>query len=236
MLTIEPWPPRCACRKGTGEQGRADGEDERDRQLGDDEQPAESSGADRSASALAQCLRQVRSRGTQRRHESEQEGRDHGQPQRDREHTPEAVVTRMKADGAICVKTFYERGFGEVDELRAPRLDTVRALVAAAHAAHLPVLIHANSTDGQEFAVAAGVYASTTPCTGAACAAAGTVARSILGLTANATSWRRTSATCCGFISPSASRRRRMARAWSCDTRDSLTPISTPICFIVTSP
>jgi imidazolonepropionase-like amidohydrolase len=72
-------------------------------------------------------------------------------------HTPEAVVTRMQADGAICVKTFYERGFGEVDTQPAPRLDTVRALVSAAHAAHMPVLIHANSTDGQEFAVAAGV-------------------------------------------------------------------------------
>lgn len=72
-------------------------------------------------------------------------------------HTPEAVVTRMKADGAICVKTFYERGFGDVDILRPPRLDTIRQLVAAAHAAHIPVLIHANSTDGQEFAVAAGV-------------------------------------------------------------------------------
>jgi len=63
----------------------------------------------------------------------------------------------MKADGAICVKTFYERGFGETDTQRAPRLDTIRALVMAAHAEHLPVLIHANSTDGQEFAVATGV-------------------------------------------------------------------------------
>jgi hypothetical protein len=38
------------------------------------------------------------------------------------------------------------------------------------------------------------------------------------------------------IVLPSASRRRRIARAWSCDTRDSLTPISCPICFIVTSP
>lgn len=71
-------------------------------------------------------------------------------------HTPEAVITRMKADGALCVKTFYERGFGEVDEMPVPRLDTVRALVKAAHAAHMPVLIHANGTDAQEFAVHAG--------------------------------------------------------------------------------
>jgi hypothetical protein len=34
---------------------------------------------------------------------------------------------------------------------------------------------------------------------------------------------------------PSAFCRRWMARAWSWETRDSLTPISAPICFIVTS-
>ena len=71
-------------------------------------------------------------------------------------HTPDAVVARMKQDGALCVKTFYERGFGEIDELPAPRLDTVRDLVKAAHSAHMPVLIHANGTDAQEFAVKAG--------------------------------------------------------------------------------
>jgi imidazolonepropionase-like amidohydrolase len=66
------------------------------------------------------------------------------------------VITRMKADGALCVKTFYERGFGEVDEMPAPRLDTIRALVTAAHAAEMPVFIHANGTDAQQFAVEAG--------------------------------------------------------------------------------
>jgi len=39
-----------------------------------------------------------------------------------------------------------------------------------------------------------------------------------------------------GTIEPSASRSLRMARACSCETRDSLTPISAPICFIVASP
>ena len=34
---------------------------------------------------------------------------------------------------------------------------------------------------------------------------------------------------------PSALRRRWIARAWSCETRDSFTPISAPICFIVAS-
>jgi len=34
---------------------------------------------------------------------------------------------------------------------------------------------------------------------------------------------------------PSASRKRRIARAWSCETRDSLTPNSAPMSFMVTS-
>jgi imidazolonepropionase-like amidohydrolase len=72
-------------------------------------------------------------------------------------HTPAAVVTRMKADGAICVKTFFERGFGSAHNLPVPKLETIRELVRAAHAAGLPVLIHANSSDAQAFAVAAGV-------------------------------------------------------------------------------
>lgn len=70
-------------------------------------------------------------------------------------HTPDAVVERMKRDGASCVKTFYERG--ESGEWPVPRLDTIRALVNAAHKAHLPVLIHATGTEAQEFALDAGV-------------------------------------------------------------------------------
>jgi hypothetical protein len=46
-----------------------------------------------------------------------------------------------------------------------------------------------------------------------------------------------TAAACAGAIEdPSASRNRRIARACSWLTRDSFTPISWPICFIVTSP
>jgi hypothetical protein len=43
-------------------------------------------------------------------------------------------------------------------------------------------------------------------------------------------------ATSRGIIDSNDSLRRRIARACSCDTRDSFTPISAPICFIVTSP
>lgn len=72
-------------------------------------------------------------------------------------HTPQAVVSRMKADGAFCVKTFFERGFGEEQNLPAPRLDTIRELVRAAHAAKMPVFLHANGSDAQAFALEAGV-------------------------------------------------------------------------------
>ena len=73
------------------------------------------------------------------------------------EHTPQAVVTRMKADGAICVKTFFERGFGGAHDLPVPQADTIRTLVRAAHAAGLPVLMHANSLEAQAFALDTGV-------------------------------------------------------------------------------
>jgi len=72
-------------------------------------------------------------------------------------HSPEAVVARMKADGAICVKTFFERGFADVHDLPVPRLETIRALVGAAHAAGLPVLLHASSVEAQTFGLDAGV-------------------------------------------------------------------------------
>ena len=72
-------------------------------------------------------------------------------------HTPEAVVSRMKVDGALCVKSFYERGFGEEQTIPAPRLDTIRALVLASHAAKMPVFIHANGSDAQACALESGV-------------------------------------------------------------------------------
>jgi imidazolonepropionase-like amidohydrolase len=72
-------------------------------------------------------------------------------------HTPEAVVARMKADGAICVKTFFERGYGAAHDLPVPQLATIRAVVRAAHAAGLPVLMHANAAEAQRYALDAGV-------------------------------------------------------------------------------
>jgi hypothetical protein len=63
----------------------------------------------------------------------------------------------MKADGAICVKTHFERGFGADRNLPVPQLATIRALVRAAHAAAMPVFLHANSSEAQTFGLEAGV-------------------------------------------------------------------------------
>jgi imidazolonepropionase-like amidohydrolase len=72
-------------------------------------------------------------------------------------HSPQAVVARMKSDGAICVKTFFERGFGGEHDLPVPKPETIRSLVRAAHAAGLPVLLHANSAEAQTFGLDTGV-------------------------------------------------------------------------------
>ena len=72
-------------------------------------------------------------------------------------HTPKAVVDRMVADGAICVKTYFEHGFGRDHNLPVPKLEMTRELVAAAHAKGLPVFMHANNKEAQQFALDAGV-------------------------------------------------------------------------------
>jgi imidazolonepropionase-like amidohydrolase len=73
------------------------------------------------------------------------------------QHSPQTVVAHMKADGAICVKTFFERGFGDMHDLPVPQPQTIRALVGAAHSAGLPVLMHANSAQAQTFGLDTGV-------------------------------------------------------------------------------
>lgn len=71
--------------------------------------------------------------------------------------TPEAVVKRMHADGAICVKSFYERGFGGPTQLPVPSPDTMNALIRAARKERIPVFLHANSSQAQALAAQSGV-------------------------------------------------------------------------------
>lgn len=74
-------------------------------------------------------------------------------------HSPEAVTARMQGDGAICVKTYYEPGFGGAGGLPVPSVALIRRLAAAAHARHMPLLLHANSQAAQAFGLEAGVDA-----------------------------------------------------------------------------
>jgi len=73
-------------------------------------------------------------------------------------HTPGAVVERMAQDGAICVKSYRESGFGQnAGRLPVPGVEMIREVLAAAHARNMPVFVHANSKAAQQFAVEAGV-------------------------------------------------------------------------------
>jgi imidazolonepropionase-like amidohydrolase len=72
-------------------------------------------------------------------------------------HTPEALAERIKASGAICVKTFYESGFGGTRKLPVPSLALIKRLSAAAHSRGLKVMLHSNSLAAHEFGAEAGI-------------------------------------------------------------------------------
>ena len=64
----------------------------------------------------------------------------------------------MSRDGAVCVKSYRESGFGpDAGRLPVPTVEMMRAVIAAAHSHGLPVFLHANSMAAQKFAVEAGV-------------------------------------------------------------------------------
>jgi imidazolonepropionase-like amidohydrolase len=73
------------------------------------------------------------------------------------DHTPEAVVERIAASGANCVKIFIEDGFGERSDWPVPSEETLRRVHAAARAKGLVVLAHANALTWQRRALAVGV-------------------------------------------------------------------------------
>ena len=70
------------------------------------------------------------------------------------EHTPAAAVTAVQRVHGRCVKTYFERGFGAQRDLPVPESAQIAQLRDAAHRAGLPVMIHANSLEAQQFAVA----------------------------------------------------------------------------------
>jgi imidazolonepropionase-like amidohydrolase len=72
------------------------------------------------------------------------------------DHTPAAAVAAVKRAGGICVKTYFDRGYGNVNlPVMAP--DVLADIRKAATDAGLPLMIHANSFEAQTFAVAGDV-------------------------------------------------------------------------------
>jgi len=72
---------------------------------------------------------------------------------RPEEHTPQAGVARAKMAGAACVKTHFERGFGRERNLPVWSPALFAQVRAAAKAGGLALVTHANSFEGQRFAV-----------------------------------------------------------------------------------
>jgi imidazolonepropionase-like amidohydrolase len=73
------------------------------------------------------------------------------------DHTPAAAVAADKQAGAICVKTYFEHGFGKDRNLPVITPALAAAVRKAATQDGLVMMMHANSFEAQQFAVDAGV-------------------------------------------------------------------------------
>ncbi|HVM93555.1 MAG TPA: amidohydrolase family protein [Terriglobales bacterium] len=73
------------------------------------------------------------------------------------DHTPEADVARDKREGAICVKTYFERGFADDKNLPVMSAEIAARIRQAATRDRLVLMMHANSFEAQKFAVDANV-------------------------------------------------------------------------------
>lgn len=69
------------------------------------------------------------------------------------EHTPEAVVARIAASGALCVKVFLEDGFGDRTDWPMMSAETLRRVRTAATRHGLSLSAHANALDMQRIAI-----------------------------------------------------------------------------------
>ena len=75
-------------------------------------------------------------------------------------HTPEAAVAAVLDQGGQCIKLYYEEALwwpGGAPAFRLPSVAIARDVVRAAHAANLPVLLHATTPAGHEFALQSGI-------------------------------------------------------------------------------
>lgn len=71
------------------------------------------------------------------------------------DYTVDAAVERVLKSGAICLKTYVESGFGGTFDWPLPSPETLSKLAAEAHRQDLVFVVHANSADAWNSAVAA---------------------------------------------------------------------------------
>jgi len=72
---------------------------------------------------------------------------------RAQDHSPTAAVSRVKKSGGICVKTYFERGFGRDRNLPVISPEILSQIRQAATQDGLVLMMHANSFEAQSFAV-----------------------------------------------------------------------------------
>jgi imidazolonepropionase-like amidohydrolase len=68
------------------------------------------------------------------------------------DHTPAADIARVKSSGAICVKTYFERGFADDKNLPVMGPDVLAEIRSEATKDGLVLMIHANGFEAQKFA------------------------------------------------------------------------------------
>src|SRR5690242_3347541 len=73
------------------------------------------------------------------------------------DHTPAAVVAAVKRSGGICVKTYFEHGFGADRNLPVMGPEVAAEVRRAATQNGLVLMMHANTFEAQKFAVQAQV-------------------------------------------------------------------------------
>lgn len=61
--------------------------------------------------------------------------------------SPENVVTRIADSGAICVKLYFENGYGDSSQWPLLSSEILQRVISAAHSHNLLVLAHANALD-----------------------------------------------------------------------------------------
>jgi hypothetical protein len=71
---------------------------------------------------------------------------------RPEDHTPAVDVARVKRSGGICIKTYFEHGFGRDRHLPVMNAGMFADVRRAATAAGLVLMVHANSFEAQQFA------------------------------------------------------------------------------------